>query len=644
MLTIRDLTFRYGGRTIFDHASVTIPAGHRVALVGRNGTGKTTLLRLIGGELQPDGGDTSLPAGARIGRVRQEAPAGDASLLDTVLAADEERTRLLAEAETASDPARIAEVHARLADIGAHAAPARAARILAGLGFDAETQARPTRDFSGGWRMRVALAAVLFTEPDLLLLDEPTNHLDLEATIWLESYLRSYPHTILLVSHDRELLNRVPTTTVHLEAGKLTAYAGGYDQFERTRRANRERIAAAAAKQEAERKHIQSFIDRFRYKASKARQAQSRIKALERMEPIATLEDEHTIRFDFPSPEELAPPLIQLERAEAGYGGKPVLRDLSLRIDQDDRIALLGANGNGKSTLVKLLSGRLAPLAGRIHRSARLRIGYFAQHQTDELNAGLTALRQAAAWMPKETEQKVRAHLGRFGFPQERAETRIADLSGGEKARLLFALMTRDAPHVLMLDEPTNHLDIDSRQALVEALNGFEGAVILISHDPHLIELTADRLWLVDRGTCQPYEGDLDDYRRLLLDRAREGRAGGAGRAEGRTEGRNEADAGNGSAAARKDQRRAAAELRAALAPLRRKVEDAEKLIAKLTREKAGIETKLADPALYSGPSEAVTKLRIELGETEKRIAAAEEAWLDAQERMEAAQAEAGAA
>jgi ATP-binding cassette subfamily F protein 3 len=633
MLTIRDLTFRYGGRTILDRASVTIPAGHRVALVGRNGTGKTTLLRLIGGELQPDGGNLSLPAGIRIGRVRQEAPAGDASLLDTVLAADEERTRLLAEAETATDPARIAEIHARLTDIAAHAAPARAARILAGLGFDAEAQARPSRDFSGGWRMRVALAAVLFTEPDLLLLDEPTNHLDLEATIWLESYLRSYPHTILLVSHDRELLNRVPTTTIHLEGGKLTAYAGGYDQFERTRRANRERLAAAAAKQEAERRHIQSFIDRFRYKASKARQAQSRIKALERMEPIVMLEDEHTIRFDFPSPEELAPPLIQLDRAEVGYDGRPVLRDLNLRIDQDDRIALLGANGNGKSTLVKLLSGRLSPLAGRIHRSPRLRIGYFAQHQTDELDASLTALQQAAAWMPKETEQKVRAHLGRFGFPQERAETRIADLSGGEKARLLFALMTRDAPHVLMLDEPTNHLDIDSRQALVEALNGFEGAVILISHDPHLIELTADRLWLVDRGTCRPYEGDLDDYRRLLLERTREGRAPGGERVAADTP-----------AASRKDQRRAAAELRAALAPLRRKVEEMEKLIAKLTRDKAAMEARLADPALYAGPSEAVTKLRIELGDVEKRIAAAEEAWLDAQERMEAAQAETGTA
>jgi ATP-binding cassette subfamily F protein 3 len=635
MLHVTDLTFRYGGRIIFDRTTATIPKGHRVALVGRNGTGKTTLLKLIAGDLVPDGGEIGFPQGTRLGRVAQEAPASDKSLLDTVLAADEERTRLLAEAETATDPARIAEVHARLADIRAHSAPARAAQILAGLGFDADAQTRPTSAFSGGWRMRVALAGVLFAEPELLLLDEPTNHLDLEATIWLEGYLRSYPHTILMVSHDRELLNKVPTTTIHLEGGKLVTYAGGYDQFERTRAANRERVAAMAARQEAQRKHIQSFVDRFRYKASKARQAQSRLKMLERMEPIAGLEEEHTIRFDFPSPDPLPPPLIQIDRASVGYGERVVLKGLDLRIDQDDRIALLGANGNGKSTLVKLLSGRLAPMAGEIRRPGKLRVGYFAQHQTDELDARLTALQQAQAWMAKEPETKVRAHLGRFGFPQEKAETRISDLSGGEKARLLFALMTRDAPHVLMLDEPTNHLDIDSREALVQALNAFEGAVILISHDPHLVSLTADRLWLVDGGTCRPYEGDMDDYRRLLLDKAR------VERAEARGEDGAES---SHSSVARKDQRRAAAELRAALAPLRRKAEEAEKQIAKLEREKAALEAKLADPALYSGPSEKVTKLQIELGEVERRLAAAEEGWLEAQEALEAARAEAGSA
>ncbi|HSK41026.1 MAG TPA: ABC-F family ATP-binding cassette domain-containing protein [Arenibaculum sp.] len=644
MLQIQDLTFRYGGRTILDQASVAIPTGHRVALVGRNGTGKTTLLRLIAGDLQSDGGSMSLPANTRIGRVRQEAPAGDDSLLDTVLAADEERARLLAEADTAADqgtdPVRIAEIHARLTDIQAHSAPARAAQILAGLGFDAQAQALPTRDFSGGWRMRVALAAVLFTQPDLLLLDEPTNHLDLEATIWLETYLRSYPHTILIVSHDRDLLNRVPTTTVHLENGKLTAYAGGYDQFERTRRANRERLAAMAAKQDAERKHMQAFVDRFRYKASKARQAQSRIKALERMEPIVTIEDEHSIRFDFPSPDPLPPPVIQLERVTVGYGDRPVLRGLDLRIDQDDRSALLGANGNGKSTLVMLLSGRLAPMEGELRRAPRLRVGYFAQHQAEELDLGLTALRQAQSWMRDEPEQKVRSHLGRFGFPKDKAETRIADLSGGEKARLLFALMTRDAPHVLMLDEPTNHLDIDSRQALVEALNAFSGTVILISHDPHLIELTADRLWLVDQGTCGPYDGDLDDYRRLLLERARESRTGRTADTEDPQGGAPVATR----AAARKDQRRAAAELRAQLAPLRRKAEDAEKLIARLTRRRSNLEAELADPALYGGPSEKVSKLQIELGEVAKTLAATEEEWLDLHERLEAAQNEAGAA
>ncbi|UEM05266.1 ABC-F family ATP-binding cassette domain-containing protein [Skermanella rosea] len=629
MLHINDLIFRFGGRVIFDHATVAIPKGHRVALVGRNGTGKTTLLRLIAGQMAPDGGSITMPAETRLGIVAQEAPSSDVSLIDTVLAADVERTALLAEAETARDPHRIGEIHTRLADIHAHSAPARAAQILSGLGFDAEAQTRPCSDFSGGWRMRVALAGVLFAQPELLLLDEPTNHLDLEATIWLENYLRNYPHTILLVSHDRELLNKVPTTTVHLDQGKLVSYAGGYDQFERTRRANLERLAANQAKQIAQRKHIQSYIDRFRYKASKARQAQSRIKMLERMEPIISIVEDHTVSFDFPSPEPLAPPLIQLEDVDVGYDGKPILRGLDLRIDLDDRIALLGANGNGKSTLVKLLASRLAPMKGEMRKSGKLKIGYFAQHQAEELDLNLTAVAQARLWMKDVVDEKVRAHLGRFGFPQQKADTQIAKLSGGEKARLLFALMTRDAPHVLMLDEPTNHLDIDSREALIQAINGFEGAVILISHDPHLIELTADRLWLVDGGACRSYDGDLEDYRKLLLERSRADRSDGSDR-----------DAGP----SKKDQRRAAAELRAALAPLKRKADDAEKLIAKLTRERQALETKLADPALYSGPADKVTKLQIDLGEVQKKLGAAEDTWMEALEALEAAESEAAGA
>ncbi len=626
MLHINDLTFRYGGRVLFDQATAVVPKGHHVALVGRNGCGKSTLLKLIAGVLHADGGSLALPAGMRMGMVAQEVPAGATSLLDTVLAADTERTALLAEAETASDPHRIAEVHTRLADIEAHSAPARAAQILSGLGFDVEQQAQPCSAFSGGWRMRVALAGVLFARPDLLLLDEPTNHLDLEATIWLENYLRNYPHTILLVSHDRDLLNAVPTTTIHVDQGKLVVYGGNYDRFVATRRANMERLQAQNAKQEAARKHIQSYIDRFRYTASKARQAQSRIKALERMEPATEIAAQERVSFNFPQPEPLSAPLIALENVTVGYGDKAILKRLDLRIDGDDRIALLGANGNGKSTLVKLLAGRLAAMDGEMRRPGKLKIGYFSQHQAEELDLALTPVQQMQRVMPQVLEEKVRAHLGRFGFPQQKAETRISDLSGGEKARLLFAMMSREAPHILMLDEPTNHLDLDSREALVQAINGFEGAVILISHDPHLIELTADRLWLVANGSCQPYDGDMEDYRRLLLERARADRA----------------EAKGGAGPSRKDQRRASAEARVALAPLKKKATDAEALVTKLSAEKSKITAKLADPKLYEGSSDVLRALQIDLGVVEKKLTAAEEAWLEVLETYEAAAAEAG--
>ncbi|WP_454017636.1 ABC-F family ATP-binding cassette domain-containing protein [Azospirillum sp. Marseille-Q6669] len=630
MLHINDLTFRYGGRVLFDRATAVVSKGHRVALVGRNGTGKSTLLKLIAGQLQTDAGAIGVPTGTKIGMVAQEAPSGATTLIDAVLAADTERTALLAEAETATDPMRIGEIHARLADIEAHSAPSRAAQVLSGLGFDADAQTRPCSDFSGGWRMRVALAGVLFARPDLLLLDEPTNHLDLEATIWLEGYLKNYPHTILLVSHDRDLLNSVPTTTIHVDQGKLVTYAGNYDQFLKQRRANMERLQAMATKQEAKRKHMMAFVERFRYKATKARQAQSRLKALEKLETITLMEDDAEVVFNFPQPDEMAPPLIALDGVTIGYGDRAILRRVNLRIDMDDRIALLGANGNGKSTLVKLLAGRLEAMAGEVKRPTKLRVGYFAQHQQDELDLSLTPIQQTQRIMPLAPEEKVRAHLGRFGFQQSKAETRIADLSGGEKARLLLALMSRETPHILMLDEPTNHLDVDSREALIEAINGFEGAVILISHDPHLIELTADRLLLVADGTVQPYDGDLDDYRRFLLDRARAERAAAKG---GET-----TDAG----ASRKDQRRAAAEARATLAPLKKKATDAESQVNKLTEEKRKIEAKLADPALYSGPSDKLQKLQIDLGVVDKKLSAAEEAWLEHLEAYESAAAEAG--
>ncbi|MDE1146066.1 MAG: ABC-F family ATP-binding cassette domain-containing protein [Azospirillaceae bacterium] len=623
MLTINDLTYRIAGRTLLDQATVSIPKGHKVALVGRNGTGKSTLFKLIAGELHPDGGEITWPSTMRMGMVRQEVPAGATSLLDTVMAADTERTSLMAEAETATDPDRIAEIYTRLADIEAHTAEARAAQILSGLGFDAAAQQRPCSDFSGGWRMRVALAGVLFTQPDLLLLDEPTNHLDLEATVWLEAYLKNYPHTILLISHDRELLNKVPTTTIHLDQQKLTSYAGGYDQFVRVRAAKMENLKAQSVKQEAQRKHMQDFVDRFRAKASKAKQAQSRLKALEKLGPAITVLEDQRTRFDFPSPEPMPPPLINMDEVTVGYGDKPILRNLNLRIDPEDRIALLGANGNGKSTLVKLLAGRLEAMGGEMRRSSKLKVGYFAQHQAEELTMTWTPIQQMQAAMKNATEQMVRNHLGRFGFPKLKAETQIKDLSGGEKARLLFSLMSREAPSILLLDEPTNHLDIDSREALVEAINGYQGAVILISHDPHLVELTADRLWLVANGTCKSYDGDLDEYRALLMDQRR---AESGGR-----------DSGGGGNRDRKGGRRAAAETRQQLAPLRRKVEDAEKRLAQLNAKKAKLDVKLADPALYQGPADAVTQLQMEMGQVQKTLDTVEEEWLAASEALEQA-------
>ena len=632
MLTIENLTYRIGGRVLLERANLALPAGHHAGLVGRNGTGKSTLLKLIAGELHADSGDITLLKGTRMGMVAQEAPAGPESLIDTVLMADRERAALLAEAEHATDPHRIADIHTRLADIEAHRAPARAATILHGLGFSAEQQQRPCRDFSGGWRMRVALAAILFSEPDLLLLDEPTNHLDLEATLWLEDFLKRYPRTVLLVSHDRDLLNKVVDKIVHLEALKLTVYSGGYDTFEKTRALKIANIAAAQKKQEAQRKHMQTFIDRFRYKASKARQAQSRIKMLARMEPIVSVAEEQTVEFDFPNPDQLAPPILSLDHAEAGYEpGKPVLRNLNLRLDMDDRVALLGANGNGKSTLAKLLAGRLKPMAGTLRKSGKLRVGYFAQHQTDELDVDATPLQIMDRLAPMTTEEKRRAHLGRFGFQQDKALTKVSALSGGEKARLLFALMSRESPHVLLLDEPTNHLDIDSRQALVQAINSFEGAVVLISHDPHLIELTADRLWLVAGGLVKSFDGDMDDYRKLLTEERRDGDD-----SDSAADRRRNGDAmATHTAAGRKEQRRAAAEQRAANAHLRKAAVEAEKRLEKLQQKKVALESRLADPEVYNGPTAKLLELQLRYGDLKREIATAEDAWLETQSALE---------
>jgi ATP-binding cassette, subfamily F, member 3 len=617
LLVISGATIRLGGRIVLDGADLTIDPGRRIGLVGRNGAGKSTLLRAITGDIALDGGDMRFARNTRIATVRQEAPEGPASLLDTVLEGDPERLALLAEVERA-DPLRVAEIHERLRAIGADSAPARAATILAGLGFDETAQARPVSSFSGGWRMRVALATALFANPDLLLLDEPTNHLDLEATLWLEGWLARFPGAALVVSHDRGLLDRAVEAIAHLDRGKISLTPGGFDEFVRIRTEKALQQSRAVERIAAERAHIQSFIDRFRYKASKARQAQARIKALARLPQIENVIEDAPTRFAFPEPARIAPPVLALQHVDVGYDGTAVLRDLSLTFDMDDRIALLGANGNGKSTLAKLLAGRLDPLCGELRRGPKLRVGYFAQHQTDELILEDNPVDHMARVMPRATETVVRSQLARFGLDAARAETPVANLSGGEKARLLLALATRDAPQLLILDEPTNHLDIDAREALVKALADFEGAVLLITHDPHLVELVADRLWLVAEGTVRPFDGDLDDYRALLAER-------------GRTTGKAEIPG-------RKDDRRERAAARAALAPLRKQAKDAEARLARLTAERLAIEAKLADPALYAlGRANDIATANARLASIRREAETVEALWLAAEEALEAA-------
>ncbi|MBF0167868.1 MAG: ABC-F family ATP-binding cassette domain-containing protein [Alphaproteobacteria bacterium] len=625
MLHINDLVYRQNGRLLFSGATLHVAEGQHLGLIGRNGSGKTTLFRLILGEAGADGGDIRLRPRVRLGHVAQDMPSGEVTPLEIVLAADDERTSLLAEAETETDAHRIADIHQRLADIDSHGAPSRAGAILAGLGFDAPAQERPISEFSGGWRMRVALARTLFTKPDLLLLDEPTNHLDLEAVLWLTSHLASWQGTMVLISHDRDLLNAVANRITHIEGGKLNAYQGNFDRFERTRRERLDLQAKAFTKQMEQRRHIQSFIDRFRAKATKARQAQSRMKMLERMELAVPVVEDQPISFDFPEPEAFSPPLIALEDVAIGYAkDHPVLRKLNLRLDPDDRIALLGPNGNGKTTLARLLAGRLAPLSGEIVKPSKLRVGYFAQDQADELDLTASTLDHMRKLAPTLTEEKMRAHLARFGFTADHVDTKVASLSGGEKARLLFALMCRDSPSLMVLDEPTNHLDIDAREALEQALNAFEGAVVLVSHDAHLIELAADKLWRVENGTCTPFDGDLDDYRQSLAE-ARRNASGGTERT-------------GGGQPSRKDERRQAAEARAKLAPLRQAAKAADAHLAKLHDKKAQLEKKLADPKLYEGPPEKVTNLRLDLGALDRDLADAEAVWLSAHEALEAAE------
>ena len=619
MLRIDDMSFSMAGRPLFEHASAMIPDGHKVGLVGPNGAGKTTLFRLIRGELVPDGGQILLPPRARIGGVAQEAPGTGLSVLETVLAADAERAALMAEAGRAEDPHRIAEIQTRLADIDAWSGEARAATILRGLGFSPEDQARPTRDWSGGWRMRVALAGVLFSRPDLLLLDEPTNYLDLEGALWLEGYLARYPHTVIVISHDRDLLNRAVGHILHLEDRRLTLYSGGYDAFARVRAERRALQAAEARKQEARRAHLQSFVDRFRAKATKAAQAQARLKMLARMEPITAPEEARFHRFAFPAPDQLSPPILALDGVSVGYGDRVVLRRLNLRIDQDDRIALLGRNGQGKSTLSKLLADRLAPLEGRVSRAARLRVGYFAQHQVDELELDETPLDHLRRLRPDEAPARLRARLAGFGLMEAQAETRVGQLSGGQKARLSLLIATLDAPHLLVLDEPTNHLDIESREALSEALNDYTGAVVLVSHDMHLLNLVADRLWLVDQGAVTPWQGDLDDYRRMLLQGEERAAPPPA-----------QAPTAARAPAARREGRERILELRA-------EARRAEERVGKLAGMLERLDAILADPATYEDPHKASSWSR-KHAEAREAMERAEGLWLEALERLDEAE------
>ena len=636
MLHINDLSYRIAGKLILDKATAAIPAGHKVGMVGRNGAGKTTLLKLIAGSIAADDGGISMPRNTSIGQMAQEAPGGPETLLETVLAADEERRRLLSEAETERDGERLAIIHERLIDIDAHTAPSRAARILAGLGFDDVAQARPCSEFSGGWRMRVALAAVLFTEPDLLLLDEPSNYLDLEGTLWLESYLKAYPRTVLIVSHDRDLLNKAVTSILHLTQGRLSLYAGGYDRFEETLRERQRLDLKLKKKQDDQRRHMEVFVERFRAKATKAKQAQSRIKALARLQPIAEQIAERVTPLSFPNPKKsLGDPMIRLEDASVGYApGVPVLRDLNLRLDSDDRIGLLGANGNGKSTIAQLISGRMAPMSGRRLASDKLAVGYFAQHQMDELPEDLSPYDHIRELMGDATEAQRRTRLGSLGFGADKADTKAKNLSGGEKARLLFARAAFHGPHLLILDEPSNHLDVDSREALVRALAEYEGAVILISHDRHLIEASVDRLWIVRDGTVVAYDGDMDSYRTECL-----AERGGYGRRS--TVQHTAAAAGNGLAptpATGRDGRRQSAAARAELAPLRAKMKNAERAVAKLQAGIGKLDALLADANIYArDPKQAQAHAR-ERGQLAKALADTEEAWLAASEAFEQAQ------
>lgn len=622
MLHINDLTYRIEGRPLFTQATFAINEGHKVGLVGRNGTGKSTLFRLIKGDISPDDGEINLRKNMRLGCVDQEVPSGPQSLMETVLAADLERTALLEESETATEPNRIAEIHTRLSDIGAYSAEARAGLILSGLGFSGEDQNRPCSDFSGGWRMRVALAAMLFAKPDVLLLDEPTNYLDVEGAVWLESHVRNYNGTAFIISHDRDFLNNAVTHIAHLRGGKLFSYTGGYDKFEGALAEQNRLNMALISKQEDERRALESFVNRFKAKASKAKQAQSRVKRLEKMQPVATIISDPIAPIDLPAPERaLSPPIIRFDKVKLGYEeGVTILRDLNQRIDNDDRIGILGKNGEGKSTFAKAVMEDLIPQEGYVRRHKKLRIGYFAQHQIDALNPLHSAYDHVRELMPDATEAQRRARLARFGLGVKNAETAAGDLSGGEKARLLFSLIGFHKPHLLVLDEPANHLDIDSRAELIKALNAYDGAVLIISHDRNLLEAVVERLWLVDKGTVTTYDGSLDDYRKLQLERHK-------------TDKNQSAKPEN----ARRISRKNAAEARKRVAPLKKAHERFEKEISATEEKLKDYDDSLSAPDLFAIDPERAVKLGQERAATQRSMEALEAKWLEALEAYEIA-------
>ncbi len=621
MLTINNLTYKVGSRTLIEDSSVNVMDGWKVGLIGQNGTGKSTLFKLIAGELHADAGTISLSQRQRFGMVRQDIEDTETPLIEMVVNAHEEMSALMKATETEEDPNKLGDIYARLIELDAYAAPSKAAILLTGLGFKDHQLYEPFSSFSGGWRMRVALAAALFVEPDFLLLDEPTNHLDLEAIMWLETYLSNYPHTLMVISHDRELLNKCIDHVIHIDKQKLVAYTGNYDTFERERAAKLGVQQKMFEKQQAQRAHMQAFVDRFRASAAKAAQAQSRIKALERMDLVDEVMMERAVRFTFPSPEKLSPPLIAIRHVDVGYTeGKPIVRKIHENIDTDDRIALLGANGNGKSTMMKLIAGKLSPMQGEMVRSGKLRIGYFSQHQTEELDVNSTPFQEMARLTKQKTgdykEHIVRAVLGAFGFSKNLADNPISSLSGGEKARLLFAFMSFDKPHLLLLDEPTNHLDMEAREALVQALNNYDGAIVIVSHDPIMVERVADRLWLVKDGACQNFNGDLDDYREFILKSRREERK------------------------EEKEKRaKEAKETKTVAAPSPKndkKVAEAEKAVEKLSKEKMRLEGLMALPEYYNNPQK-IKETKATYATVLKDLENQEAIWLEAQEAQEQA-------